>query len=136
MGHAITLDLPNRLYEHYFNRAQGSRRRVEAELLDVVAAAASDEDELPPDLQEALEELTSFGDEKLWEVARQRLPAETSAELEGLNFKQQDQGLDAAEKVRVQTLLHKYEKTMLLRAEAASLLTRRGHDVSVLLTNS
>jgi hypothetical protein len=135
MGHAITLDLPNRLYEHYFNRAQSSQRRVEAELLDVVAAA-TDEDELPPDLQEALEELTSFGDEKLWEVARQRLPAETSAELEGLNFKQQDQGLDAAEKVRVQTLLHEYEKTMLLRAEAAGLLTRRGHDVSVLLTTS
>lgn len=130
MGHAITLDLPKHLYEHYHGRAKTSRRAVEAELLEVVTAAAQDVAALPEDLEEAVAALTRLSDEELWQVAGERLPTEASTELENLHFKQQDRGLNDAEKGRVQELLHQSERTMLLRAEAAKLLKDRGCDIS------
>jgi len=132
MGHAITLDLPTHLYEHYHGRAKTSRRAVEAELLEVVTAAAQDVAELPEDLEKAVAALTGLSEDELWQVARERLPTEASTELENLHFKQQDQGLNEAEKDRVLELLHQSERTMLLRAEAAKLLKDRGCDISSL----
>ncbi len=136
MGHAITLHLPNQLYEHYRERAQAARRAVAAELLKVVTAAAQDVAALPEDLEEAVAALPELGDEELWQIARERLPLERSNELESLHFKQQDQGLGDKEKALVQHLLHQSEMTMLLRAEAAKLLNDRGHDVSSLVADS
>ncbi len=132
MDHAITLDLPTHLYEHYHSRAKTARRPVEAELLEVVTAAAQDATALPEDLEAAVAALTGLSEEELWQVARNRLPTDASTELQNLHFKQQDQGLNGAEKARVQDLLHQSEKTMLLRAEAAKLLKGRGCDISSL----
>ncbi len=136
MGHAITLHLPNQLYEHYLEQAQAARRAVEAELLKVVTAAAQDVVALPEDLEDAVAALPGLDDEELWKIAKERFAPERSCELENLHFKQQDQGLNDEEKVRVQDLLHQSESTMLLRAEAAKLLDDRGHDVSSLFGGS
>jgi hypothetical protein len=99
----------------------------------MVAAAVPSDDDLSPELTEALSSLSLLDDETLWQTARAHLSPELSEELEGLHFKQQREGLTTSEAERAAVLLRHYERSMLLRAQAAALLKQRGHDVSALL---
>lgn len=134
MAHAVTLELPNSIYDHFMRRAEQARRTLEAELLDAVRFMASDTQErLPDDLEAEISRLEAFDDEALWQTARSHLPDEASAQLEALNFKQKSEGLTPAERESLSQLLYQYERFMLLRAHAATHLKSRGHDVSCLL---
>ena len=130
---AITLHLPGSLYDLFRRKAQQSHRSVEAVLLEAVTAAAPEGDDLPPDLARALSQLSSLDDRSLWLAARDRLSDTALAELETLNLKQQREGLTEDETERLAELARGYERVILLRAEAASLLQERGHDISVLV---
>ena len=131
---AVTLELPAPLYDHYSSRAERSHRSLEAELLDAVATAASDEEALSDEMARALADLALLNDEELWRAARNCLSAEARSQLEALNVKQQRERLTPAEKEALAQLVHRYDQAVLLRAEAARLLKERGHDVSRLLT--
>ena len=133
-AHAITLHLPETLYKRFRQRAEWSRRSLENELLDAVAAsAASAEAELSPELIEAVEALESLGDEELWRLARETMSPAASQELETLHFKQRGEVLSPTEDATRARLIHEYERSMLVRAQAARLLKERGHDISGLL---
>ncbi len=133
--HTIRLDVPSELYERLKQRAAHAQRSVEAELLSVVQAAVRGEDELPPDLADALIPLTSMDDAELWQAAGSHLPDGAARRLEALNLKRQREGLTEREERVASSLLRQYERFMLIRAEAAALLKRRGHDVSGLLAS-
>lgn len=130
----VTLRLPDPLYQRLKTRADEAQRTVEDELLDVLAAAVPVDDELPPDLADAISPLTTLDDEALWQAARSRLPEEEAAELENLHHKRGREGLTDAEARAADLLVRRYERAMLVRARAAALLAERGHDVSSLLT--
>ena len=132
-AHAITLQLPESLYERFKRQADEARRTVEAELLDVVAQAAPEREELPPDLVDSLAQLDLLEDETLWQLARSHLSREESTELEDLHFKRQSEGLTPQENARTAFLVGQYERAIVLRAHAARVLKERGHDVSCLL---
>ena len=132
-AHAITLQLPDSLYERFKRRADEARRTIEAEVLDVMAQAAPETEELPPDLADALTQLEVFEDEALWKLAHSRLSLEESTELEDLHLKRQSVGLTPQENARTAFLVGQYERAMVLRAHAARVLKERGHDVSCLL---
>jgi hypothetical protein len=132
-AHAITLHLPDTLYERFRQRAEWSRRSLETEILDAVASAASPEGELSPALIEAIEALEGLADEELWRLAREAMAAAASQELEALHLKERREGLSPREDAARAKLLQEYERTMLIRAKAAKLLKDRGHDVSSLL---
>jgi hypothetical protein len=133
-AHAVTLRLPPPLFDHFQSRAERAHRSLEAELLDAVATAAADEEELPQDAARALRDLELLSDEELWRAARNRLSEDTRSQLEALNFKQQREELAPAEKETLEQLVHQYDQAVLLRAAAARLLKERGHEVSALLT--
>lgn len=132
-GHAITLHLPETLYKRFRQRVEWTHRSLETEILDALAAGTPVEDELSPEVLEAVEALEHLEDEELWHLARQSMSREASQELEALHAKQQDQGLEPAEEAARARLILEYERAMLVRAQAASLLKSRGHDVSSLL---
>lgn len=134
-AHAITLHLPETLYERFRQRAEWTHRSLETELLDAVASAASSEGELSPELMGTVEALNGLADEELWRLARAAMSPEASQELEALHSKQRNGGLSPAEEAIRVRLLHDYERIMLIRAQAAKLLTDRGHDISGLLSN-
>jgi hypothetical protein len=50
--------------------------------------------------------------------------------MEDLHLKRQREGLTDAEAKTLDGLVRQYERTMLVRAQAAALLKARGHDVS------
>ena len=134
--HAVMLRVPSPLYEQLKRRAEQTQRTVEAELLDVVATAMSVDDDLPAALAEAISSLALLGDEALWRAARSRLSAETAAQMEDLHLKRQREGLTEAEEETLNGLVRQYERTMLVRARAATLLKERGYDVSQLLAQT
>ncbi len=133
---AVTLNLPGSVFDRYKRLAERTERTVEAELVEAVATAHPEDETLSPDLEAAVAKLADQDDEHLWRAARRRLSAETSDRLEALHFKQRDEGLSAEENSTLARLLQRYERNMLLRAQAAALLKERGHDVSVILTES
>jgi plasmid stability protein len=120
------VNLPEPLYERLQQRAAEAQRTVEEELLDVVVAA------LPPDLNEALSSLPLLDDEALWHAAQSHLPAEAAAEMERLHLKRQREGLTESEDETLSILVQQYERYMLVRAQAVTLLQERGYDVAAL----
>jgi hypothetical protein len=135
-AHAVTLHVPSLLYEQIKRRAEQTQRTVEAELLDIVVTAVPVGDDLPADLAEAITPLEVLDDEALWRAARCSLLAETATQMEDLHLKRQREGLTDAEAKTLDGLVRQYERTMLVRAQAAALLKERGHDVSKLLTRA
>ena len=132
--HAVTLQVPSLLYEQLKRRTEQTDRTVEAELLDIVATAMPVSEDLPADLADAIDPLELLDDEALWRAARCSLPAEAATQMEDLHLKRQREGLTDAETKALDGLVRQYERTMLVRAQAAALLKERGHDVSQLLT--
>gem|GEM_PF-763414 len=132
-AHAITLHLEAPLYDYFRQRAENKHRTLEAELLETVEAAGPKAQALPTALARAVAELPGLDDQALWRVARDHLPRQAAAELEALNLKQQREALNTGEEEALDRLIEAYERFLLLRAEAASLLHRRGHDVSELI---
>jgi hypothetical protein len=134
-AHAITLHLPETLYKRFRQRAEWSHRSLETEILDAVASGASVEAELSPELIETVEAIETLGDDELWCLARKTMSPEASQELESLHFKQRSKGLSPVEDTTRAKLIQEYERSMLIRAQAARLLKERGHDVSGLLAS-
>ncbi len=125
----LTVHIPERLYTRLKQRADRAQRTVEAEMLEVLATAVPTAEELPADLAEALAPLALLDDVALWQAARHRLAPEVATQLEELHLKQQREGLTEAEAQTLAELVKCYERTMLVRAQAAALLKQRGHDV-------
>jgi hypothetical protein len=130
--HAITLQLPIPLYEQIRSRARRARLTVETEVLNLVTTAV-EEESLPDDMAAVVESLDLLDDTALWRAARSTLAPEKQEQLETLNFKQQSEGLTRSESEIHATLLHAYDRAVLVRARAAELLVERGHDVAELL---
>jgi plasmid stability protein len=130
---AVTVNLPDPLYERLARRASRTHRTVEAEIVDAVNTSLPDEpDELPADMAEAIAALHLLTDD-LWRAARQTLDAEKAADVEALHLKRQSEGLSAPETQALATLMTEYTRVVLVRSRAAALLKQRGHDVSGLL---
>jgi hypothetical protein len=133
---AVTLHLPSPLYEQLKRWAEQTHRSVEAELLEVVAAAVPVADDLPADLAQVISPLALLDDEALWRAARSHLPAEAAAQMEQLHLKRQREGLTGSEAETLAGLVRHYERAMLVRAQAAALLKERGYDVAELLAGA
>ncbi len=132
----MTLNLPRPLYNRLKQRAEQTRRTVEAELLEVAAVGMRAEEDLPADLAQVVSSLRFLDDAALWRAARSRLPTEVATQIEDLHLKRQFEGLTPNETQVLATLMRRYEQTMLVRAHATLLLKQRGHDVSQLVAAS
>jgi hypothetical protein len=129
----VTVHLPKTLYNQIRRRAEKSLRTVEEELLDVVASAMPASEELPKEVVSALGALDLLDDEALWQAARTHLPVKSVREMELLHLKRQEQRLSEKEAEQLAGLVFQYERTTLVRAQAAVILKQRGHDISGLI---
>jgi plasmid stability protein len=129
----LTIQVPTPLYQHLQQRANEARRSVEEETLQVLAAAVPTEGVLPEDMANAIRSLDALDDAALWKTARHRLADDVSEQLEAFHAKKGSVGLSDAESQQLADLIRRYEFSMLLRAQAAALLKRRGHDVTELV---
>lgn len=133
---SVTIQLPGPLYQQLRRRAEQSRRSVEDEVLEALAVAVPESDELPPELAEAISALALLDDDSLRLAARSHFSTESAEQLESLHEKRRTEGLTPEEERHVALLVRQYERAMLVRAHAARLLHERGHDVSHLLDDA
>lgn len=132
---SVTLNIPDSLYQQLKQRAEQSERSIEDETLDVLAGVVPSSAQLPDDLAGDIDALNSLDDAALWDIARSRLTAEVSQELEALHLKQQREGLSDSEQQQLADLREQYERHLLKRAQAIALLKQRNHDVSHLMSS-
>ena len=130
----VTLQMPGPLYDQLMHRAVETERSFEEEMLDVLAAVLPGRGELPADLKQAIDSLVVLDDAALWQAAESRLADDIASELEALHDKRDGVGLTDSESQQLAALLRRYERHLLVRAQAAALLRERGHDVTRLLT--
>lgn len=128
----VTLSLPAELYDHLKRRAEAVGRSLDDEIVESLRATLPKPGVLPAYLTEAITPLSFLSDDELWHAARSRLPDEDATELERLNEKDDVGGLSDEERQSRAWLPRRYERAVLVRAKAAELLHKRGHDVSVL----
>lgn len=130
---SMNVKLPEQLYLSLRDRAKQSKRTVEAELIEVVAAALPLNNALPDDLAQAVATLDLLDDASLIRAAQSRLAAEISNETEQLHLKRQREGLTEQETQQLSVLVRQYERIMLIRARAVALLKQRKYDISTLI---
>lgn len=127
---AVTVKLPQRIYQQVQRQAQEKHHSIEEELIAVVSAALP---ELPEDETAELEQLSLLTDQELWQVAHTTLQPVEINRMETLSAKQKRKGLTKAEQQEVDLLLERRDWVMLLRAKSAVFLQERGYDISTLL---
>ncbi len=130
---SVTLELPEPLYEQLQARAARRQRTVADEVLDVLTGALPATEALPDDLEQAIAQLVFLDDAALWQAGRSKMASDAAERLSELNAKRQREGLTESEQQESELLVRQYERSMLVRAQAAALLKQRGHDISSLL---
>lgn len=129
----VPVNLPEQLYRRVRQMAEDKNRSVSDELTAVVEKALAADDEwqgVATEIADEIAQLQFLDDAHLWRTARLTVPTEKSERMQDLSQKLKAEGLTAAEEEEVQRLQRYAHRIMLLRAEAAVLLKRRGFDIS------
>ncbi len=127
---AVTLNLPETVYQQVHRAAERVGRSLNEVLVEIVVAAAPATVDGMATTRAALAQMAYLSDAALWQAARATMTPEQRDRLATLHDKQQREGLTAEEQSEEQALLALYRETILVRAQAAVLLKRRGYDVS------
>jgi hypothetical protein len=128
--HAITLSLPEPLYQRAREVAQVADRPLEQVLTQSIALSLPAlESDLPATIRSELAALPLLSDAKLWAIARSFMDKRKQARLQILAEAQKHRSLTLVEKAELSQLMNEAELVMLRKAEAYHLLARRGHSV-------
>lgn len=113
--------------------ALGARARVHARSVEDEARLLLETALEPLGPLNEQEQLSVLDEAQLWRVASQKVSLDKSERMQALTERQKAEGLSPTEMNELERLQRYAQRIMLLRAEAAALLKRRGHDVSRLL---
>ena len=130
--YAVTLPVPEDIYDRAQQVAAGTAQSVEAMLLQHLQAAfMAPLPALPLDEQRALEALTPLSDEALWTLARAQMAQDKQARMQVLMDANSQGTLDEAQRAEWETLVAQGQRLHVRKAQAAALLTERGHRVTI-----
>jgi len=130
--YAVTLPVPEDIYDRAQQVAAGTAQSVEAVLLQQLKAAfMAPLPALPPDEQSELEALTHLSDEALWTLAREQMAQDKQARLHVLMDANSQGTLDEAQRAELETLVAQGQRLSVRKAQAAALLTERGYQVTL-----
>ena len=126
----ITLQIPDALYQRARAAAELSSRSIEDVLTQSIAVSLPPlEGDLPADFKEECASMVLFSDTKLRKIANSKMPKTQQKRLEELARVQKTRHLTEAEEAELQQLFKEAEKSMLRKAEALRLLSRRGYSL-------
>ncbi|MBX7232868.1 MAG: hypothetical protein K1X65_00705 [Caldilineales bacterium] len=129
--YAITLDLPEPVYERIERAARAMSQPLSQALTRIVEAGLPSLARAPKFFQPELEAMESFSDAELWRLARGEMAATDQDEIERLLRKNESEGLDTAEETRLDRLHSEADKLMLRKSYALLLLKWRGYVIPV-----
>lgn len=126
---AITVELPEEVYEQVKRAAQGMKRPLERVLASIVKAATPSLEKVPSEYRSELENLEILGDEQLWRIAKSQVPAEHQRRFARLLRKLQSGGLTDREQQSLTQLRDETDRLTLRKSYAYLLLKYRGHRI-------
>ncbi len=129
--HAVTLPVPDHVYDQAHRIAEERSISVEAVLLRHLEEAFADSlPRLPADEQRELDALTRLCDDALWTIARERLPKSRQMRMATLMDANSRGQLDRVQRLELEELVAQGQRLSLRKAQAAALLTERGQAVT------
>lgn len=133
MSHyAVTLPVPDYIYDRARRIAEGTSQSIEAVLLQQLHDAFTEPlPALAPDEQRELEALMFLSDDALWTIAREHMPEDRQARLQALMDANSQGTLDDAQRSALQALVAQGQRLSVRKAQAAALLTERGYAVTL-----
>lgn len=130
---AITLRLPDRLYEQLAEAAEAAQQTLDTVVLQSIRSGLPPSlDRVPERFRADLRALSRLSDEMLWQIARGEMSADRVAAYEALLARNQRGELDDADRVRLSTLREEADLLMLRRSFAFALLKWRGQRIPTL----
>jgi predicted transcriptional regulator len=128
MSEAITLQLPDRLYQRLVNTAQATQRSLEAVIVRALEVGAPpDWDDIPEEFQADVAALDRLDDGALWQMVRGHRTVEAMAGYDALLERHQAGLLTPTERLELTRLRQECDRFMLCKAQAAVILRWRGH---------
>lgn len=128
VNQAVTLNVPQHIYERAQQVAETTQQSLEAVLLHDLEAAYLPP--LPEEEQRELNALTLLSDDALWAIAREQIPSTQQERMQLLMDGNTKGTLTAAEHQELEVLVEQGQKRMLRKGKAAALLTERGYKIT------
>src|SRR5438128_1085493 len=129
MNQALTLELPEDVYERVRRAAKGMKQPVETALVNIVKAATPTLEKVPAEYRAELEALEDLSDADLGKVTQTALSPPQQRRLGALLGKNQQRELSETEQRALAKLRGAADRLMLRRSYAFLLLKYRGHRI-------
>jgi hypothetical protein len=123
----VAVQVPEPVYRRLQGAAVAAKRSVGDVLTSAVTVALPPSPDLPEALADELAEMIWLSDEALWQATTPTFTKAQQERLAMLNDLSDDRPLTAKEKAEQVELLFAYEQSVLRRAQAFAILSRRGH---------
>lgn len=124
---AITVELPEEVYEHVKRAALGMKRPLDRALASIVKAATPSLEKVPAGYRSELESMEALSDEKLLKIAESSAPEKHESTIARLLRKNQGPGLTEREQLSRNRLRNETDRLALRKSYAYLLLKYRGH---------
>ena len=128
----VTLNLPDKLYQPLQRMAQATDQPMEIVLLTALQSSLPTLDGLPSDLAQELSELEAMDNDALRQVLLETVPPDQQQALEELLWRNQAGELTPSGRERLVALQQAADLVMLRKARAAVLLRFRGQRIPTL----
>ncbi len=125
----IPINVPEPLYLRLQGISVFAHRSVEEILTSAVAVALPPSPDLPPSVANELAEMIWLSDQALWDATIPTFTAKEQTRLAELNDLEDTRALRVDEQQEQAQLLAAYERSVLRRAQAFAILSRRGHQI-------
>jgi hypothetical protein len=130
VAESITLQLPDRLYQRLVNTALATQRPLEEVIVHALEVGGPpDWNDVPAEFQADLAALDRLDDATLWQIARSRKAVDEMTRYNELLERNQEGALTDAEQLELTALRREADRFMLCKAQAATILRWRGHQV-------
>lgn len=130
----VAVQVPEPVYRRLQGAAVAAKRSVGDVLTSAVTVALPPSPDLPEALADELAEMIWLSDEALWQATTPTFTKAQQERLAILNDLSDDRTLTTTEKAEQTELLVAYEQSVLRRAQAFAILSRRGHHLPIYST--
>lgn len=126
----FTLTMPEEIYTQARQIAEETAQPVEQVMIDYLRTLSTSLPTLPPDEEAELEALKHLSDDALWTIAREQMANDIQERMQVLMDKNSLGTILPDEHHELEGLMDRGQRLMLLKSEAAALLTQRGYVVT------
>jgi hypothetical protein len=126
----IVLTVPDDISLRARQIAESTSQGVEEVLLNNLRSLPRPLPDLPHDIQDELDALHHLSNDTLWTIAQEQIPETIQQRALELMTNNTRGKLSEAEQEELEALVQRADRLMLRKAEAASILTDRGHKFS------